>query len=165
MEDMYKEEYRKPSGDDNEVKFSFKERGTEILEPHDLAGAEEQSEWLGETMSHHGARLKTLHEGRPLIEVDQEGDTIKTTADTTGHRPDVHGIPVPTERQIFLENEIQTLPRRTASQQPRELRLPAGGTSLASGRPRNMETDIIDRNRYGDEGPSWIALENTVSRM
>ena len=58
MEDMYKEEYRKPSEDDSEVKFSLKEKGTEKFGPYDLEG-EEQDAWLRETMPHHGARKKS----------------------------------------------------------------------------------------------------------
>ena len=88
MEDMYREEYRKPSEDDSEVKFRLKEQGTEKFGPYNLEG-EEQDAWLRETMPHHGARKKKLHEGRPLIGVDQEGDMITTTVDATIHRPDV----------------------------------------------------------------------------
>ena len=88
MDDMYREEYREPSGDDNEVKFNLKEKGAEKLVPCDLEG-EEQDAWLRETMPHHGARKKTLHEGRPLIGVDQEDGMINTTVEATNHRPNV----------------------------------------------------------------------------
>ena len=70
MEDMDKEDYRKPSGDEGEVVFSQQEKVAAMLGPYDLT-VDRQNEWLDDTEPYHGARPRMMQEWRPTMEVDQ----------------------------------------------------------------------------------------------
>ena len=126
MEDMDKEDYRKPSGDGGEVVFSQQEEGAASTGPH------EENGWLEDTEPYHGARPR-------MIDVNQLVDNVLgATMGTAGQDVDFRDTPapmLPPEQQIRREAEIQTPPRRDprrdGSQRPKGPRLRMSGTALA----------------------------------
>ena len=175
MEDIDKEDYRKPSGDEGEVVFSQQKHGAATLGPYGLTvDRQNENEWLDDTEPYNGARPRMMQEKRPTMDVDQVVDSVLgATGGTTGQNMGFHDTPAPTlppEQQIRQEGEIRTPPRREprrdGGQRPKELRLPyMGGATLAPGSFADQGMETAGRNRQSDEWSPVIALENTVLRM
>ena len=110
MEDMDKEDYRKPSGDEGEVVFSQQEEGAAITGPYGpRMDRQKENGWLEDTEPYHGARPR-------MIDVNQLVDNVLgATMSTAGQDLDFRDTPAPTlppEQQIRQEGGIQTPPRR-----------------------------------------------------
>ena len=154
MDDMDKEDYRKPSGDEGEVVFSQQEKVAATLGPYGLT-VDRQNAWLDDTEPYHGARPRMMQERKPTMEVDQEVDSVLgVTVGTTGQNMGIHDTPAPTlppEQQILQESEIRTPPRREprrdGGQRPKESRLPMGGAALVPGSFADQGTEVAGRNR------------------
>ena len=70
MEDMDKEDYRKPSGDKGEVVFSQQEEGAVATGPHGpRMDRQNENGWLEDTEQYHGARPR-------MIDVNQLVDNV-----------------------------------------------------------------------------------------
>ena len=170
MEDIDKEDYRKPSGDEGEVVFSQQEKVAATMGPYGLTvDRQNENEWLDDTEPYHRARPRMMQERRPMMVVDS---VLVATVGTTGQYMGFHDTPAPTlppEQQIRQEGEIRTPPRREprrdGGQRPKEFRLPMGGAALAPGSFADQGTEAAGRNRQSDEWSPVIALENTVLRM
>ena len=90
MEDIDKEDYRKPSGDEGEVVFSQQEKGAATLGPCGLTvDRQNENEWLDDTEPYNGARPRMMQEWRPTMDVDQVVDSV--LGPRGYHRPE-HGI-------------------------------------------------------------------------
>ena len=174
MNDMDKEDDRKPSGDESEVVFSQQEKGAVTLGSYGLtADRQQEDDWLDDTESYNGARPIMMQERRPTMDGDQAVDSgLGAAMGTTGRNMCFNGAPVPTlppKQQIRQEGEVRTPPRREprgdGGQQPKELRLPRGGAKLAPGSFTDEGMGSAGRNRQSDEWSPVIALENTVLRM
>ena len=66
MEDIDKENFRKPSGDEGEVVFSQQE---EMV-------ATNEDEWLDDMEPYHGARPRMMQDKRPMMDVNQLVDIV-----------------------------------------------------------------------------------------
>ena len=174
MDDIDKEDYRRPSGDEGEVVFSQQEKGAATLGPYGLpVDRHNENEWLDDTESYNGARPRMMQERRPTIDVDRVVDSVlRATVGATGQNMGFHDTPAPTlppEQQMRQEGEIRTPPRREphrdGGQRPKELRVPMGGAALAPGSFADQATETAGRNRQSDEWSPVIALENTVLHM
>ena len=86
MEDIDKEDDRKPSGDEGEVVFSQQEKVVATLGPYGLTvDRQNEHEWLDDTEPYNGARPRMMQERRPTMDVDQLVDSVLgATAGTTG---------------------------------------------------------------------------------
>ena len=167
MEDMDKEDYRKPSGDEGEVVFSQQEEGAASTRPlGPRLDRQNESGWLEDTEPYHGARPRTL-------DVNQLVDNVVgATMGTVGQDVDFRDTPAPVlppEQQIRQEAEIQTPPRRDprrdGSQRPKGPRLRMSGTALAPESFTDQDAEAAGRNRQSDEWSPVVALENTVLHM
>ena len=125
MEDMDKEDYRKPSGDEGEVVFSQQEEGAASTGPHGpRIDRQNENGLLEDTEPYHGARPR-------MIDVNQLVDNVLgATMGTVGQDVDLRDTPapmLPPEQQIRQQAEIQTPPRRDTrrdgSQRPKGPRL------------------------------------------
>ena len=110
MENMDKEDYRKPSGDEGEVVFSQQEEGAVTTGPHGpRMDRQNENGWLEDTEPYHGARPR-------MIDVNQLVDNVLgATMGTAGQDLDFCDTlapMLPPEQQIRQEAEIQTPPRR-----------------------------------------------------
>ena len=174
MNDMDKEDDRKPLGDESEIVFSQQEKGAVMLGSYGLTvDRQKEDDWLEDTEPYNGARPRMMQERRPTMDVDQAVDSgLRATMGTTGGNMRFCDTPVPTlppEQQIRQEGEVRTPPRREprgdGGQQPKELRLPRGGAKLAPVSFTDEGMESAGRNRQSDEWSPVIALENTVLRM
>ena len=167
MEDMEREDYRKPSGDEGEVLFSQQEEGAVTTGPHGpRMDRQNENGWLEDTEPYHGARPR-------MIDVNQLVDNVLgATMGTAGQDVDFRDIPapiLPPEQQIRQEAEIKTPPRREprrdGSQRPKGPRLMMSGTALDPESFTDQGAEAAGRNRQNDEWSPVVALENTVLRM
>ena len=174
MEDIDKEDFRKPSGDEGEVVFSQQEEVAATIGPYGpRVDRRNENEWLNDTEPYHGDRPRMMQEQRPMMDVNQLVDSVLgATVGTTGQDIDFHDTPAPTlppEQQIRQEGEIRTPPRREprrdGGQPPKGLRLPMGGTALAPGSFADQGMEAAGQNRQSDEWSPVMALENTVLRI
>ena len=88
MEDMDKDDYRKPSGDEGEVMFSQQEEGAASAGSHG-PGVDRRNEkgWLEDTEPYHGARPR-------MIDVNQLVDNVLgATMGTAGQDMDFRDTP------------------------------------------------------------------------
>ena len=174
MEDIDKEDFRKPSGDEGEVVFSQQEEVAATIGPYGpRVDRRNENEWLDDTEPYHGARPRMMQEQRPMMDVNQLVDSVLgATVGTTGQDIDFHDTPAPTlplEQQIRQEGEIRTPPRRElcrdGGQRPKGFRLPMSGTALAPGSFADQGTEAAGHSRQSDEWSPVMALENTVLCM
>ena len=91
MEDMDKEDYRKPSGDEGEVVFSQQEEGAVTAGPHGpRMDRQNENGWLEDTEPYHGARPR-------MIDVNQlVGNVLGATMGMAGQDLDFRDTPAPT---------------------------------------------------------------------
>ena len=95
MEDIDKEDYRKPSGDEGEVVFSQQEEVAATIGPYGpRVDRRNKDEWLDDTEPYHGARPRMMQEQRPTMDVNQLVDSVLgATVGTTGQDIDFHDTP------------------------------------------------------------------------
>ena len=88
MEDMDKEDYRKPSGDEGEVVFSQQEEGAATTGPYGpRMDRQKENGWLEDTEPYHGARPR-------MIDVNQLVDNVLgATMSTAGQDLDFRDTP------------------------------------------------------------------------
>ena len=103
MEDMNKEDYQKPSGDDGEVVFSQQEEGAASTGPHGpRIHLQNENGWLEDTEPYHGARPR-------MIDVNQLVDNVLgATMGTVGQDVDIHDTPA---RCCLRNNKSDSRPK------------------------------------------------------